>query len=92
MLWMTLPTSKHRFGVEFYHDREADVTECTIYEYAPTSQVVLYKYRGVAYCHAKDTFCKESGRKISFTRAIMHDFNREERRALWQQYFARKKG
>jgi len=40
-------------------------------------------------CSPKDNFCKETGRKISLTRAIAH-LPKEERTQIWKDYFNRK--
>lgn len=48
---------------------------------------------GKAFCNVKDCFNKETGRKVSLTRALSYlGLNREERRGVWQEYakFTRK--
>jgi len=43
---------------------------------------------GIAKCGKKDNFCKETGRKISLTRAIK-EFPKEIRRDFWKCYLNR---
>jgi len=46
---------------------------------------------GVAYCSARDQFCKETGRKLALQRLLSEVFqDRNKRKLVWQAYFARK--
>lgn len=90
MIPLRLTTTTHEFQLTFIHDHEGRMTECFIREMSSSGRVVEV-YRGHAYCHSKDNFCKSTGRKIALTRALQHNFNRNERRQIWQQYFERVK-
>ncbi len=43
---------------------------------------------GVAACHPKDNFCRETGRKLALTRAIA-GFDKAHRAAIWAVYLHR---
>lgn len=44
----------------------------------------------LAECSLKDNFCRETGRKISLTRAI-RVFDKSVRKQIWEAYFNRSK-
>lgn len=46
------------------------------------------KLNGVAKVSEKDSFCRATGRKIAFTKAIQ-TLPRSERRLLWAAYFSK---
>lgn len=53
----------------------------------------LVAYEGVAECSEKDTFSKVVGRKIAMSRALKKaGFDRDSRKAFWDQYFKECKG
>lgn len=42
---------------------------------------------GVAWCHAKDHFCKDTGRKLSLARALKDaQLSKDERKVIWEIY------
>lgn len=44
---------------------------------------------GSTRCHERDQFCKATGRKIAFGRALRDcGLGRDERRSAWEQFFA----
>lgn len=45
---------------------------------------------GKSMCHENDVYCKETGRKIALTRALMYITDPEIRKAFWTTYFKRK--
>ena len=51
-------------------------------------------YVGFAECSPTDHFCKETGRKVSLTRALKHatrvlGWGGKQRRVVWETYFSR---
>ena len=92
-------TTDRVFNVFWEHTQKMEVgersyfrglTRCTIMEGAhPEDYEVAFS---IALCSVKDTFCKESGRKVSFTRALNELFpnNKGARTKMWKQYFDRK--
>lgn len=85
MLKMRLSTTSNHFELDFQHDPVDGITTCAIREVTPAGRIVD-TYRGTAYCHKTDQFCKAIGRKISFTRALQRNFSRRERGELWEQF------
>jgi len=70
-------------------------TSCCIRLYGPDDdpkKVSPFKIStGCTFCSYQDTFCKETGRKISMTRALNRLFrSKEARRLFWEEYFGRK--
>jgi len=48
-------------------------------------------YIGIAKCHENDNYCRETGRKISLTRAMQNStLSKHERRLVWEAYLGRK--
>ena len=88
MIPLRITTTVNNFQLSFLHDHEARMTECWLRELTPTGTMVDI-YRGHAYCHNKDNFCKATGRKIALTRALQHNFTRNERKQIWDQYFVK---
>lgn len=63
------------------------MTECLITEVGNRDTVIGV---GSACCSLKDSFVKESGRKVSLTRALFNGgFNRIERTVIWKSYLNR---
>lgn len=56
-------------------------TDCTI-----SAEGSPIRSMGFALCGPKDQFCKNTGRKISMTRALKC-FKREVRKVFWEEYF-----
>ncbi len=44
------------------------------------------QFNGKSTCHPRDNFSKSIGRKLALTNA-MADFDRDLRKAVWQEYF-----
>ena len=48
--------------------------------------------RGSAFCHPKDNFCRDAGRRISLSRAMKNAcMSKEERTVIWELYRNMKK-
>lgn len=43
------------------------------------------EFDGESICHPKDNYCKSVGRKLALANAMV-DFDRNLRRAVWQEY------
>ncbi len=67
-------------------DLITDVTRCAITNLDNASVFIV----GLAFCSVKDTFSKETGRKVSLTKAL-ESFSKEFRTLVWRAYFNRKK-
>ncbi len=64
-----------------WHHRPAQ-TGCSL-KNEKTGEVVY----GTALCHAKDHFCKDTGRKLSLARALKKaDIPKAERTVIWELY------
>ena len=63
-------------------------TSCEIVELDIDGNVSKVISRGYAVCHPTDNFSKESGRKLSLTRAV-NGLNRADRKRIWNAYFTR---
>jgi hypothetical protein len=66
--------------------RNAFGTSCTIYE---NDKIVGY---GTADLSPKDNFNRNTGRKVSLTRALKAFDNPEDREAFWNQYWMARGG
>ena len=66
-------------------DKISDITVCEIYKEDETWLIQKY-----IFCSTQDIFNKETGRKLSLTKALQ-PFNRRFRTAVWKTYFNRKK-
>lgn len=89
-----------KYSVVFAHDsKDTRTTTCTIYV-GDAGKENPVATEAVAYCHTNDNFCRRSGRKISFKRAmsnlyhrdanqhITNNFMNEDFRAyVWGEYF-----
>lgn len=63
-------------------------THCALIEKLGATDAKMYI--GIAYLHPREIPNKEVGRKIALERALEKgNFNREERREIWEQYFGR---
>ena len=85
-----------RYSCDFRFNELPSETVCTIKRQDIRGYIVA---RGVAHCSKKDNFCKETGRKVSLTRAIEQIVrmnhvpvfkDKETRRKVWETYFNRK--
>jgi len=79
------------FSIQFNHGDPSDrrrTTTCEIYvEHDGISYLIG---QGKAKCSRHDSFRKESGRKISLTRALKNACLRKKNRtAIWDAYFSR---
>lgn len=63
------------------------VCECMITDVADPT----IAYHGFSFCHWKDNYVKETGRKLSMTEALHYafEFDEEARAAFWKAYFNR---
>lgn len=61
-------------------------TQCTVWQMDDSEPIV---HEGYALCSVKDTYNKETGRKVSLARAIQ-DLPKEVRTEIWGAYLARK--
>ncbi len=82
---VTLDGQQYRIGFR-YDALSPTVTDAFLLDEAG---VVLTG--GRAWCHEKDNFCKETGRKLALTRAIK-DLPKEQRKLVWGAYLNRKAG
>ena len=65
------------------------ITTCTLDQLKDGESVD--KIEAKAVCSVKDQYNKETGRKVSLTRALtLKPWPREERAKIWEAYFARK--
>ncbi len=68
------------YKIAFQH--KPTQTLCLIHSEPPTIQV-----SGFTQVHPNDTYCKETGRKLSLARALANaGFTREERKLFWAAY------
>ena len=75
---------KYTRGDPLYHER----TTCTIRKVADDPDLSELVGFGHTKLHPNDNFCKNTGRKISFARALKDaDMDKEERKLFWQEYF-----
>lgn len=44
---------------------------------------------GYSYCHPKDNYVKETGRKMSMNEALLQMFDKVDRDVFWKSYFNR---
>lgn len=65
-------------------------TECFIIKFNKKNKEEVVGY-GLAKTHSLDNFCKNTGRKISLTKAL-EDFGKEFRAQVWTSYFAMRGG
>ena len=85
-----------KYYISWIHDRvwPAEVTGdnggtwCGIFD-RPDSDPEKPVWEGFAYCSLKDKFSKETGRKVSLTKALAL-WPREKRKLVWEAYFKRK--
>jgi hypothetical protein len=70
---------KHR------HDHAPLMEHMTLCEIS--NENLPFNYEGRAYCHIKDHFCKDEGRKLSLARAMKNaNLPKEERKVIWEIY------
>jgi len=68
-------------------------TICHVHSMAMTCSIIKpcviasFPSRGMAMQHPNDQFCRATGRKIAFGRAIKY-YDRETRSKLWKAYFS----
>ncbi len=85
-----------RYAISFHHDREVrkerlrGKTFCMVRRREPDGTWV-HLCGAVARCHIRDSYNKQTGRDVSFQRALntmakLHIVSRDTRRALWMAY------
>jgi hypothetical protein len=85
-----------RYAISFYHDREVrkerllGKTHCMVRRREPDG-TWAYLCGAVARCHIRDTYNKQTGRDLAFTRAMetlaaIRVVGRDTRKALWMAY------
>lgn len=75
----------HTTLVELFYDGRAESDS----KYSSSAGVRLRTGVGSALCSAKDNFCKATGRRIAFDRALLnHGFSKDECRQARKQFFA----
>ena len=67
------------------------ITTCYIFEDASNGFFDHAFSSGQSLCMAEDNFEKAVGRKLALARAVMK-FSREDRKVIWDQYFAAIRG
>jgi len=76
---MEININNKKVKIEFRHSNHK-ITICNII--TPEKSFV-----GVAEVSPKDQFCKETGRKVSLTKALnISNFSREDRKQIWETY------
>lgn len=81
----------NEYAIGFKHTSQDSVraTKCFIYQ-VDNNRLGAVVGTGVAYCHYKDQFNKEKGRKLALRRAVQEAFPRgPERVSVWDAYFNR---
>jgi hypothetical protein len=74
------------YFVTWKHMISERVTECEIYRYNGDQKITTVKEQ--SYCSPRDQYCKETGRKLSLTRALK-TFTASTRKLFWEAYFNR---
>lgn len=85
-----------RYVISFHHDREVrkerlrGKTYCMVRRREPDGTWV-YLCGAIARCHIRDSYNKQTGRDVSFQRALntmakLHIVTRDTRKALWMAY------
>lgn len=95
---MTVEIEGTAYDVRWYHtnnhiqgkNRKGSNTECMILERVD-EQLFEVVGKGIAKCSKRDNFCKATGRKISFVRAL-GEFTKEQRKIFWEVYLSFQNG
>ncbi len=89
MLWIDTPVGRIGLAWEHHvsHGKRPGTTSCYV-----TDEDGHVMGIGSAVCSLSDQYCRETGRKVSLTRAMDdHElFPFEMRKTIWAQYFKRK--
>lgn len=89
-----MPNSDNKLKISWKHIQgEANKTVCTLDMMKDGESVESESNpaTATAVCSKKDQYNKETGRKVSLTRAIRL-WKRDDRAKIWKAYFARKTG
>lgn len=88
---MRVETSAGSYFIDWKHipveveiKKISHITECLI-----KSETNIPITTNSAFCSGKDNFCREKGRKISLSRAVMF-FDKQVRTEIWKAYLNRK--
>lgn len=85
---MKVHVNNQEYKLKFYHqtgNKYPRITRCFICQ---GDEVIG---DGISFCSLSDTYCKETGRRLTLMRALNDaGFSREERTLFWQTYFQRK--
>jgi hypothetical protein len=100
---MIISVKDKMYAVDFHHITQEPnrSTVCLIAPFDPNKKKPTFKeyffssgtsepvIEGQAFCHENDQFCKATGRRLAFTRALQNGgFSQPERKEFWEQYFA----
>ena len=76
----------------FYSNGSKHFTACVLSRIMDDQSEEVLRLGG-AYCSKNDTFCKDTGRKLSLLRAMKKaDIPKEERKVIWEVYRNSKPG
>src|SRR5436190_23211783 len=90
----THPTSKKLIYAAvsksgFTEEKKVRSTQCQLYEVAGKDAQLISV--GLTVCSQKDNFCKQTGRKIALTRALLDsELGKSDRTLVWEAYINRK--
>jgi hypothetical protein len=81
--------NKQNYKVCFRKYRQLGITTCAIYN---TEHDLIACEQ--AHCSIKDSFVRNTGRKVALTRALMsvQQFTKDDRSAFWSAYFKARNG
>ena len=82
----TVKTSKGNYKIGFNHiNEEGSISRYTVAKLYDMDKNVLAD--SIAACAVEDNFNRSIGRKVSLARVIRNQFDYDDRKLIWDEYF-----